>query len=153
MRSDFGRPILVLMGVVALVLLVACANLANLLLARSQARAKEFAVRLSIGASRARLIRQLLVESLLLAASGGVAGVALSLWINTTLVAFMNTGRSASTAIHVAPDVRVLAFSILLSFATAILFGLVPAWQATRPDLLPGLKQESGASGPAGRVL
>jgi predicted permease len=153
MRSSFGRPVLALMAVVALVLLVACANLANLLLARAQARAKEFAVRLSIGASRARLIRQLLVESLLLAACGGVAGVALALWINRTLVAFMNTGRSASMAIHAAPDARVLAFSILLSFATAILFGLVPAWQATQPDLLPGLKQESTASGPDSRVL
>ncbi len=153
MRSDFGRPILVLMGVVALVLLVACANLANLLLARAQSRTKEFAVRLSIGASRARLIRQLLVESLLLAIGGGAAGVMLALWINTTLVAFMNTGRSASTAIHVAPDGRVLAFSMLLSFATAILFGLVPAWQATRPDLLPGLKHESAAKGTASRVL
>jgi predicted permease len=153
MRSDFGRPVLVLMGVVALVLLVACANLANLLLARAQSRAREFAVRLSIGASRSRLIRQLLVESLLLAAGGGVAGVALSFWVGRTLVAFMNTGRSASTAIHVAPEARVLAFSILLSFATAILFGLVPAWQATQPDLLPGLKQEAAARGPASRVL
>jgi predicted permease len=153
MRSDFGRPVLVLMGVVALVLLVACANLANLLLARAQSRAKEFAVRLSIGASRARLIRQLLVESLLLALGGGVAGVALSLWINRTLVAFMNTGRSASMLIHAAPDARVLAFSIFLSFATAILFGMLPAWQATQPDLLPGLKQESTASGPESRVL
>jgi predicted permease len=153
MRSDFGRPVLVLMGVVALVLLVACANLANLLLARAQSRAKEFAVRLSIGASRARLIRQLLVESLLLALGGGVAGVALSLWINRTLVAFMNTGRSASMLIHAAPDDRVLAFSIFLSFATAILFGMLPAWQATQPDLLPGLKQESTSSGPESRVL
>jgi len=153
MRSDFGRPVLVLMAVVALVLLVACANLANLLLARSQARAQEFAVRLSIGASRARLIRQLLVESLLLAAAGGAAGVALSVWINDTLVAFMNTGRSASMAIHVAPDARVLAFSILLSFATAILFGLLPAWQTTKPDLQPGLKQESAGKPAASRVL
>jgi predicted permease len=153
MRSKFGRPIVVLMAVVALVLLVACANLANLLLARAQSRAREFAVRLSIGASRARLIRQLLVESLLLAIGGGIAGVALSLWINSTLVAFMNTGRSATMAIHVAPDARVLAFSILLSFATAILFGLLPAWQATQPNLLPGLKQESAASGPASRVM
>jgi predicted permease len=152
MRSSFGRPVLALMAVVALVLLVACANLANLLLARAQARAKEFAVRLSIGASRARLIRQLLVESLLLALGGGVAGVALSVWINRTLVAFMNTGRSASMAIHAAPDARVLAFSILLSVVTAILFGLLPAWQATQPDLLPGLKQESKASGQS-RVL
>jgi predicted permease len=153
MRSSFGRPVLALMAVVGLVLLVACANLANLLLARAQARAKEFAVRLSIGASRARLIRQLLVESLLLAIGGGVAGVMLSLWINSTLVAFMNTGRSASMAIHVAPDARVLAFSILLSFATAILFGLLPAWQATQPSLLPGLKQDSAASGFTSRVM
>jgi predicted permease len=153
MRSDFGRPVLVLMGVVALVLLVACANLANLLLARAQARGAEFAVRLSIGASRARLVRQLLVESLLLAAGGGIAGVVLSFWVDRTLVAFMNTGRSSASALHVAPDARVLTFSILLSFATAILFGLVPAWQATRPDLLPGLKQESVARGAASRVL
>jgi predicted permease len=153
MRSSFGWPVLALMTVVALVLLVACANLANLLLARAQARAKEFAVRLSIGASRARLMRQLFVESVLLALGGGAAGVALAFWINSTLVAFMNTGRSASMAIHVAPDARVLAFSILLSFATAILFGLAPAWQATRPDLLPGLQQESGVSGSPSRVL
>ncbi len=147
MRSSYGSPVLALMAVVALVLLVACANLANLLLARANVRAQEFAVRLSIGASRARLIRQLLVESLLLAVGGGAAGVMLALWINSTLVAFMNTGRSASMAIHVAPDARVLAFSILLSFATAILFGLLPAWQATQPNLLPGLKQESGCEG------
>jgi predicted permease len=153
MRSDFGRPLLALMAVVALVLLVACANLANLLLARAQARAKEFAVRLSIGASRARLIRQLLMESLLLAVGGGLAGVMLALWINSTLVAFMNTGQSASMAIHVAPDARVLAFSILLSFATAILFGLLPAWQAAQPSLLPGLKQDSAASGFTSRVV
>jgi len=153
MRSEFGRPVVALMAVVALVLLVTCANLANLLLARAQARAQEFAVRLSIGASRARLIRQLLVESLLLAIGGGIAGVMLALWINSTLLAFMNTGRSASMAIHVAPDARVLAFSILLSCATAILFGLLPAWQATHPTLLPGLKQDSAASGYTSRVM
>ena len=153
MRSDFGRPIIVLMAVVALVLLVACANLANLLLARAQARSREFAVRLSIGASRARLIRQLLVESLLLAAGGGIAAIALSFWINRNLLAFLNTGRSTATALHVAPDTRVLVFSILLSFAAAILFGLLPAWQATQPDLLSGLKSEPGVSGSPSRAL
>ena len=114
-------------------LLVACANLANLLLARAQARAREFAVRLSLGASRARLIRQLIVESLLLAAGGGIAGIALAFWISQTLLAFLNASRSAAYALHLAPDARVLVFSILLSFATAILFGLAPAWHATQP--------------------
>ncbi|MGP0073634.1 MAG: ADOP family duplicated permease [Bryobacteraceae bacterium] len=153
MRSQFGQPILALMAVVALVLLVACANLANLMLARSQVRAKEFAVRLSIGASRGRLIRQLLVESLLLALGGGAAGVALAFWIGHSLIAFLNANRSSIYALHLEPDARVLAFSILLSFATAILFGWAPAWQATRPDLLPGLRQESATRGPLGRVL
>jgi predicted permease len=132
MRSAFGRPVLVLMAVAAVVLLVACANLANLLLARAQARAKEFAVRMSIGASRSILIRQLLIESLLLAAGGGVSGLLLSFWITQTLLAFLNEGRSAAAALVVTPDLTVLAFSIALSFATAIVFGLVPAWQATR---------------------
>ncbi len=153
MRSSFGQPVLALMAVVALVLLVACANLANLLLARAQARAKEFAVRLSIGASRARLMRQLLVESILLAFGGGAAGIALAFWIGRTLLAFLNTGRATGYALHLDPDARVLAFSILLSFATAILFGWAPAWQATRPDLLPALQQDSGASGSPSRVL
>ena len=153
MRSSFGRPVLALMAVVALVLLVACANLANLLLARAQARAKEFAVRLSIGASRARLMRQLLVESALLALGGGAAGIALAFWIGRTLLAFLNVGRSAGYALHLDPDARVLAFSILLSCATAILFGLAPAWQATQPDLLPGLQQESAATGSGSRIL
>ncbi len=153
MRAGFGRPLLVLMGVVALVLLAACANLANLLLARAQARAREFAVRLSLGASRARLVGQLLVESSVLAIAGGVAGVALSFWIDSALEVFLNTGRSAATAVHVTPDVRVLAFSILLTFATAILIGLAPSWQATRPDLVAGMKLETAASGPATGAL
>ena len=153
MRSSFGQPALALMAVAALVLLVACANLANLLLARSQARAQEFAVRLSIGASRARLIRQLLVESLILALGGGATGIALAFWISRSLIAFLNANRSSVYAIHLEPDVRVLAFAIVLSLATAILFGWAPAWQATQPDLLPGLKQEPGASGPVRRVL
>lgn len=132
MRRSFGQPVLVLMAVSALVLLVACANLANLLLARAQARAKEFSIRLAIGASRGRLIRQLLVESLMLAVGGGAAGVALALWINGTLMALLNASRSAPYALHLEPDARVLAFSVALSLATAVLFGWAPAWQATR---------------------
>ncbi len=153
MRSSFGRPVIVLMAVVALVLLLTCANLANLLLARSQARAKEFALRLAIGASRWRLIRQLLAESLLIAFGGGLASIMLAFWISRTLLAFLNAGRAAVYALHLEPDPAVLVFSILLSAVTAILFGLLPAWQATRPDLLPALQQGSGASGPPARVL
>ncbi len=132
MRSQFGQPVLALMAVAALVLLVACANLANLLLARAQARAKEFEIRLAIGASRGRLIRQLLVESLVLAVGGGAVGVALAVWISQTLIAFLNTARSAAYALHLGPDWRVLAFSVLLCLVTAVLFGWAPAWQATR---------------------
>ncbi len=138
MRANFGKPALVLMAVAALVLLIACANLANLLLARAQARAKEFEVRASIGASSARLVRQLLMESMLLAALGGAAGIALSFWISRTLLALFNAGKSAWTAWTVTPDLTVLGFSIALIFATAILFGLFPAWQASRLSVSAG---------------
>jgi putative ABC transport system permease protein len=133
MQSQFGRPLMTLMAVVALVLLVACANLANLLLARAQARTQEFAIRSSLGASRGRVVRQLLVESLMLALAGGAAGIALSFWISDTLLGVLNTGRSVTYAVHVTPDGRVLAFALALSVATALLFGWAPAWQSTRP--------------------
>jgi predicted permease len=152
-RSSFGQPLVVLMGVVCLVLLVACANLANLLVARGQERAKEFAVRLSLGASRPILIRQPLVESFLLAVCGGMAGIALSFLIENTLLAFLNVGRSPTSALHVVPDANVLLFSVLLTFATAILFGLGPALHATRPDLVAGLKEQAAGSTPAGILL
>lgn len=153
MRPDFGRPVLVLMGLVALMLLVTCANLANLLLTRAQVRAREFAVRMSLGASSARLIGQFLLEVLLLAVSGGVAGIALSFWITSTVVAFLNSGQAAASALHVAPDMSVLAFSALLSFATVFLVGLVPAWRATRPDLVEDLKHDSTVSSFPSRML
>jgi len=153
LRSAFGRPVLVLMAVVALVLLIACANLANLLLARAQARAKEFEVRASIGASRARLMRQLLMESLLLAASGGAAGIALSFWINRTLLAFLNAGKSSWTALRVTPDLTVLSFSMALVFATAILFGLFPAWQSATLGVSASMQLNLVGSGRLSRLL
>jgi len=134
------KPVAVLMGVVALVLLIACANVAGLLLARANFRAKEFAVRLSLGASRWRVVRQLMVESLVIAAGGGAAGLMLAYWIIHTLLAYLNTGRSMNDFLQASPDARVVGFSILLSLLTAVLFGLAPAWQAARPDVIPELK-------------
>lgn len=153
MRPAFGRPVLVLMGLVALMLLVTCANLANLLLARAQVRAREFAVRMSLGASRARLTWQSLLEALLLVVSGGGAGIALSFWITGTVVAFLNSGQPATSALQVAPDMYVLAFSALLSFATVSLFGLVLGWQTTRPELAQDLKPDSIVSSLRSRML
>ncbi len=153
MRGEFGRPLLVLMAVVAVVLLIACANLANLLLARARSRAKEFGVRVSIGASRWRLIRQLLIESLMLAICGGVLGVILSFWIDKTLLSLLNAGTSAVSALHVSPDWSVGGFSIALCFATALLFGLVPAWLVTGADPMLSLRDESASGERFGRTL
>lgn len=142
MRSSFGKPAIVLLAIAGVVLLVTCANLASLLLARAQARGKEFAVRLSIGGSRSRVIQQIFVECSVIAACGGCAGVIVSFWVTNTLLAYLNTGKSNLAAIQVHPDQTVLLFSLVLSVATAILFGLIPAWQATRQDFSSGLKQE-----------
>jgi predicted permease len=141
-RSEFGEPVSVLMGVAGLVLLIACANVANLLLARANVREREFAIRLSLGASRARLIRQLMVESLAIAGCGGALGLILSVWIVDTLLLYL----SPTESLHVSIDPLVICFSASVSLLTAILFGLAPAWQSSRSDLLPGLKDASSAA-------
>ncbi len=145
-RTKFAEPLTVLMGVVGLVLLIACANLANLLLARANAREKEFAIRLSLGASRARLIRQLMVESVAIAACGGVLGLILSMAIVRILLAYLNSGRPVGSALRAWPDPVVIGFLIALSLLTAVLFGLAPAWQSVRPDVLPELKDASAGA-------
>jgi predicted permease len=149
-NSVYAQPVAVLMGIVTLVLLIACANIANLLLARAIARAKEFAVRLSLGASRWRLIRQLMVETLVLAGCGGLSGLTLAFWIVHTLLTYLNAGQAAGEGLHVAVDPLVIGFSVLLSFLTALLFGLVPAWQSAQPDIVPELKGTPRASAHAG---
>lgn len=154
MRSGFGQPLLVLMGIVVLVWLTACANLANLQLARAQALRPEFAVRVSLGASRVQIISQPFMESFLLTLSGGVAGVMLSLWVNSSLIAFLNAGRPATSTLHVAPDANVLVFSLILTAATMLLFGLIPVWHATSSNPLTGLKLRAAAGGaPSGVAL
>jgi putative ABC transport system permease protein len=155
-NEPYGAPLKLLMGLVGLVLLIACANVANLLLARGAARQKEFAVRLAIGAGRGRLIRQLLSESLLLALAGAAAGILLAQWADTLLlqmVSRVSAGRQAID-INLRPDGRILGFTLAVAGLSAILFGLIPALRATRLDLSPILKSTTNGTGePGGRQL
>jgi len=144
LRDSYSKPLLALMAIVALVLLIACSNLANLLIARASARQKEIAVRLALGASRARLIRQLLVESLLLSGVGGALGVALAAAIDQTLIGFLPTG-STPLSLSSTPDWTVLGFTTLVSVLAGVVFGLVPALQSTRPRLADTLKDQANA--------
>lgn len=151
LRRQFSQPLFILMTVVGIVLLIACANTANLLLARAAARQPEFAMRLAVGAGRGRLMRQLLVESILLASLGGVCGILLARWGTQLLVKFMSSGGGA-IVIDLAPDLRILGFTAAVSMLTGVLFGFAPAMRATGIDLIAALKGKTGwiGSGRAG---
>jgi predicted permease len=152
LRAQFALPLHVLMGIVALVLLIACANVANLLLARGTAREREIAVRMSIGAGRVRLIRQLLIESGLLGLIGALVGVALA-WIATRLLMAIASQGSDRFQISVTPDLAVLAFTFAVAIVTILLFGAAPAFFATSLELAPALKASRGIAAAAQRSL
>ncbi|MBI4875084.1 MAG: ABC transporter permease [Acidobacteria bacterium] len=143
LRRQFATPLWVLMGIVGFVLLIACANVANLLMARASGRRKEIAVRLAVGAGRLRLVRQLMVESLLLALAGGALGLLLAMWADRLLLSLLPS--DVPLAISADPDLRVFAFAFAVSLLTGTLFGLAPGLQATRVDLHTALKQEGAA--------
>ena len=144
LRKTYSKPLFALMGIVSLVLLIACSNLANLLIARASARQKEIAVRLALGAGRGRLIRQLLVESILLAAFGGALGVGLAVMVDRALIDFLPSGHTP-LSLSSTPDWTVLAFTLAISLVAGAFFGLVPALQSTRPKLADTLKDQAGA--------
>lgn len=156
MRYHAETPLLILAGVVLLVLLIACTNLASLLMARGTARRRELAIRLSIGASRFRLVRQLLTESLILSLAGALTGLAIAPALANTAMSMAAAGERVSLDIQL--DSRVLLFTAAVTVLTALLFGIIPALRSTRIDLSPSLKDgAAGATGssPArlGRIL
>jgi predicted permease len=142
LRNAYGDPLNILLGVTAIVLVIACANLANLMLARATAREREIAVRLAIGASRRRIVRQMLSESLLLAAIGAAGGLLVARWLSASLVSFLGTDGSP-VFVDLALDWRVFGFSAAVALAACVLFGLAPAVRATRTA--PGAAMKAGS--------
>jgi predicted permease len=153
-RPEFSKPLYVLMLAVGIVLLIACANVAGLMLARATARQKEIAVRLAIGASRGRIARQILTESLTISVAGGFLGVAMAFWSARALLAFLTSTSSRPTGFSADIDFRVLTFTAGASILTGILFGLVPALRSMRVEPTPALKEggRSSNTGHAGRA-
>ncbi len=156
LRSQFEQPLLILMGVVGLVLAIACANLANFLLSKSASREREFSTRLALGASHGRIARQILTEALILSGIGGLLGLAVAFWGTHVLVEFVVAG-AQHTAIDASPDLAVLAFTFGVSLLTGILFGIAPSLRIAQIGSAPALSATAraavGAGGRSGRLF
>ncbi len=157
LRSQFTRPLYVLAGIVGLILLVACVNLANLMLARAAARSHEMSVRVAIGASRWSLARQVLTESLALSLAGALLGLAFAYWGSRLLLLLMTQGNLFPVTLDLSPDLRVLLLTVSVAILTGILFGLAPAWRCSREDPASVLQQNarrlSGGTGKLSKAL
>ena len=154
LRSDYETPLTVLMVMVGIVLLIACANLANLLLAKAASREREFSARLALGSSRGRILGQVLTESLVLAFTGGILGLGLAFWATRVLIRFIDRG-ATHTALAAMPDLHVLAFTFAICVLTGMLFGIAPAWRGSRSSLATALnaRTATGAAGLSTRLL
>lgn len=141
LRNSFSTPLMLLMAMVGVVLLIACSNAANLLLARASVRQRELAVRLALGATQRQIVRQLVVESVGLAAAGGAAGIVISVWTGAFLIGMLPF-ENARSVLVAEPNARVLLFTAVVSLVTGVVFGLVPAWQASREGLTTSLKDD-----------
>jgi predicted permease len=144
-RSNFGEPLYLLMASVGIILLIACANVAGLMLARATAREKEMAVRLALGAGRGRVIQQLLTESVMLSVGGAALGVLVAFWGATALAEFFTENSYHPFNLDLQPDAKVLLFTIGVTLLTGIAFGLAPAFRGTRIEVAPTLKENSGS--------
>jgi predicted permease len=151
LRLQFSQPLRILMILVGLVLLIACANLANLLLARASGRQREVAVRLALGAKRSRLVRQMLSESLLLSLAGGALGVILAWWGGEALLAMVSSAPNDRAPLPVGPNLHLLGFTFGLSLLTGLLFGIAPALRMTRVDPGPSLKDRGAQTASRGQ--
>jgi predicted permease len=152
LRRQFSKPLFFLLIVVGILLLIACTNVANLLLARASTRQREVALRMALGAGRLRVMRQLLTESVLISVAGGVFGMTLAYWGSGSLVALMSHSQS-SIQLSVRPDARVLAFTAIVSFLAAIVFGFAPAWRVSHLELSRAVKdREQAVTGPVHRL-
>ncbi|MGA8166871.1 MAG: ABC transporter permease [Candidatus Acidiferrales bacterium] len=151
-RSRFSHPLYVLMLAVGIILLIACANVAGLMLARAAARKKEMAVRLTLGAGRVRIVRQLLTESMMLSVMGGILGILFAYWGAHAIVSFVSSNQTRPMGFATGIDMRVLGFTVAVSLLTGILFGIAPAFRSVRVDLTPALKEGEGGSASSGHA-